>query len=154
MASNEQDDQQHNEGELRSRFEVKHLLREAPERLNESMLSSETPISIPEHQDSRSIPADMIASLVVDLWKISERAKSEPVAERVLAACERAEERLRRIGFEIEEMAGRPYDTNMRVHVVEHDGGEEPWSISECLSPAIYYRGELIREAEVITKGV
>jgi hypothetical protein len=107
-----------------------------------------------EHQDSLSIPADMVASLAVDLWKISERAKSEPVAERVLAACDRAEERLKRIGFEIEEMTGRPYDTNMRVHVVDHDGGEEPLSISECLSPAIYYRGELIREAEVITKGV
>jgi hypothetical protein len=152
MASNEQDDQQHNEGAIRSPCEGHYLPRQAPEGLNGCMQTSEPPIH--EHQSSLSIPAVMLASLVVDLWKISERAKIEPVAERVLAACERAEERLRRIGFEIEEMAGRPYDTNMRVHVVEHDGGEEPWSISECLSPAIYYRGELIREADVITKGV
>lgn len=152
MASNEQDDNQRNDRTLQSRFEEEHPLQEPAEDLKESMQSSEPPT--PETGDTLSIPVDMVASLVVDLWKISERAKSEPVTDRVLAACERAEERLRRIGFEIQEMAGRPYDTNMRVHVVEHDGGVEPWTVSECLSPAIYYRGVLIREAEVVTKGV
>lgn len=100
-----------------------------------------------------SVSVDIVAALVIDLWKISARAKGEQAGERVLAACERAEDRLRRIGFRTDDPEGQIYDTNMRVRVVEHDGGAEPLKISQCLSPAVYYRDVLVREAEVITKG-
>ncbi len=106
-----------------------------------------------QNDDSINIPVHSIALLIVDLWKIAERAKCQPVSERVLAACERAVERIKKLGFIIDDMSGRLYDTNMRLHVVEHDGGVEPVFISECLSPAIYYQDVLICEAEVITKG-
>lgn len=152
MASNEQDYPKQNEAAPGSGVEANCLLLDETAHPNGTIQSSEPPIL--EHQDSLSIPADMVAEMIVDFWKISKRAKSEKASERVLAACERAEERVRRIGFEVEEMTGKPYDTNMRVRVVQHDGGEDPSTISECLSPAVYYKKHLIREAEVITKGV
>ncbi len=126
--------------------------QDVSQNMNESIQSHKPPIF--ENDDSMNVPAHKIVSLVIDLWKITERAKCEPVSERVLAACERAQERIKKIGFVIDEMLGRPYETNMRARVVGTDGGVEPFTISECLSPAIYYQGVLICEAEVITKGI
>ena len=102
---------------------------------------------------SRSQWIAVVAALVVDIWKIATRAKSDSAGERVLVACERAEDRLSRMGFTIDTMVGQSYNTNLRVQVLEHESGQEPLTISECLSPAIYYQDFLVREAEVITKG-
>ena len=41
----------------------------------------------------------------------------------------------------------------MQVKVIEHEECDQPLMIAECLSPAIYYNGDLIRPAEVVTKG-
>jgi len=116
----------------------------------------EQPLTRPiaENAIPPSIAVEAVAALVVDLWKISERAKSEQGMGRVLAACERAEDRLLRMGFEIKNLAGHLYDTNMNVHVVEHEESIGPLTILECLSPAVYYQGGLVRQAEVITKGI
>jgi hypothetical protein len=100
-----------------------------------------------------SIGSDAVADIAIDLWKISCRAQNEGANERVIAACERAEDRLKKLGFETIDFKGQPYDSNMRVKVVEHDGGVEPYIIAECLRAAVYFRGELLKEAEVITKG-
>lgn len=99
------------------------------------------------------VGTDAIADLAIDIWKITRRAASDGASERVMMACERAGERLERLGFEIVNFKGLPYDCNMRVKVVEHDGGTEPYIISECLTPAVYFKGELLRQAEVVTKG-
>jgi len=94
-----------------------------------------------------------IAELVVDVWKIGTRAAGQEDSGRVLSACERAMERAQRIGFTVEDPSHLPYDTNMKVRVVEHDFSDGPPKIAQCLSPAIYFRGDLVREAEVITEG-
>lgn len=92
------------------------------------------------------------AQLAIDLWRISARAKSDGASDRVLTACERAEDRLRKLGFTIE-MPGAAYNTNMRLKVVDHEPDEGPLRIIECLAPAIYMNGELLLEAEVVTAG-
>ena len=103
--------------------------------------------------DLLSLSTDTIADLLVDIWKIYSRAKTDGAGERVLVACERAEDRLRRLGFVTEDVAEQAYDTNARMVVVAHDGGSEPLVISQCLSPAVYFNGRLLRKAEVVTKG-
>lgn len=94
-----------------------------------------------------------VAELAIDLWKVFERARSGAADERTLAACERAEDRLQRIGFEIDTMVGRTYDTNLKVRVVDHDPGDGPLVIGQCIRPAVFFKETLIREAEVVTKG-
>lgn len=94
-----------------------------------------------------------VAELAVDLWKLGDRARADAASERVAAAYERAEDRLKRIGFEVDPMVNRPYDTNLKVRVVGHEPGEGPLVISQCISPAVYFRGRLVREAEIVTNG-
>jgi|ERR1019366_2046569 hypothetical protein len=99
------------------------------------------------------IPSTKVAELAVDLWKITARAKKDSSGVRVLAACERAEERLLSFGFELASPDGQAYDTNMCMRVVDHEEGDGPLIVAQCLSPAVYYRGKLIRAAEVVTRG-
>jgi hypothetical protein len=94
-----------------------------------------------------------IADLAVDLWKLGERTKTEGATERIVAAFERAEDRLKRIGFEWETLVGKNYNTNLKAKVVDHEASEGPLVISKCISPAVYFRGSLIREAEIVTIG-
>jgi hypothetical protein len=99
------------------------------------------------------LPPEGVAELAVDLWKVSERAKGDGAGDRVLAACERAEDRLKRLGFEIDTMTGRTYDTNMRARVVDHEPSQGPLVIGRCITPAVFFRGVLVREAEIVTAG-
>jgi hypothetical protein len=94
-----------------------------------------------------------IADLAVDIWKLGERAKTEGASDRMIAAYERAEGRLKRIGFELDSMVGKPYDTNLKARVIDHESGEGPVVIGQCISPAVFFRGRLVREAEIVTKG-
>jgi len=94
-----------------------------------------------------------VAELAVDLWKLGERTKTEAASERISAAYERAEDRLKRIGFEIDPMVGRPYDTNIKAKVVDHESGSGPLLVGQCISPAVFFRGQLVREAEIVTFG-
>jgi hypothetical protein len=94
-----------------------------------------------------------VAELAIDLWRIEARAIKDGASDRVRAACERAAERLRGFGFDIDTLEGRPYDENLRVRVVDHEEAEGPRTIVECVTPAVYYQGSLVREAEVVTRG-
>lgn len=94
-----------------------------------------------------------VAELAVDLWKLGERVKSEAASERVATAYERSEDRLKRMGYELDPMVGRPYDTNIKARVVDHEGGEGPLVIGQCISPAVFFKGRLVREAEIVTMG-
>ncbi|KXK12974.1 MAG: hypothetical protein QY327_01470 [Fimbriimonadaceae bacterium] len=102
---------------------------------------------------SNGVPFDLVAEFIVDLWKIERRVRAGNAGERILAACERAQERLIRIGFELDTMMNRPYNENLRMRIIEHEECDEPRQVAECLSPAVYYNGELVREAEVVTRG-
>jgi hypothetical protein len=94
-----------------------------------------------------------VAELAVDLWRIEARARKESAGERIIAACERATDRLRSMGFVVDDLEGRPYDENLRVRVVDHEDGEGPRRVLECVSPAVYHQEVLVREAEVVTRG-
>lgn len=97
--------------------------------------------------------AEEVADLAVDLWKLGERVRTEAASDRVATAYERSEDRLKRIGFAVDTMSGRPYDTNMKAKVVDHEAGEGPLMIGQCISPAVFYKGRLVREAEIVTIG-
>lgn len=99
-----------------------------------------------------SVECGPVAELAVDLWRIRSRAVAEGASERVIAACERAEDRLRRIGFETEVLSG-VFDPNTKARVVDHDDAEGPLEIVACLTPAVSFKGVLIREAEIATRG-
>ncbi len=107
----------------------------------------------PAASQSAGLAVEKVAELAVDVWKIELRAQAMAENDRVLAACERATDRFRKFGFEIRDLTGDDYDTNMRVNVVEHELASGPLKIAECLSPAVYFEGLLIREAEVVTSG-
>jgi len=106
-----------------------------------------------EPEESQVLSAEEVAEFVVDLWKLGERVKADVASERVAAAYERAEERLKRIGFEIDPMVGRSYDTNIKAKVVDHEAEDGPLVVNQCISPAVYFRGRLVREAEIVTTG-
>lgn len=95
-----------------------------------------------------------LAELAVAVWRIDRRARRSPATpEGVLVACETARDRLNALGIDMRDLAGQPYDENMRVRVVQYDAEQGPARIVECLSPAIYWRNELIRPAEVTVEG-
>lgn len=95
-----------------------------------------------------------MTDLVIDLWRIRRRAQRQnETPESVRVACEVAMDRLAGLGFEVRELVGELYDENMRVRVVDQEGGETNLRISECLTPAVYRDGLLVRQAEVIVAG-
>lgn len=94
-----------------------------------------------------------LADLLVDFWRLENRVREESDRDRVLTACERVGDRIRRLGFEVDSMVGRPYDTSLKARVVDHDESDGPLLISHCVSPAVMYRGKLVREAEIVTTG-
>jgi hypothetical protein len=98
------------------------------------------------------LTSEDFAHVAIDLWRITCRAKADGSSERVLVACERAEDRLKKLGFAIE-VPGEAYSTNMRLKVVDHEPSEGPLRVIDCLAPAIYMNGELLLEAEVVTGG-
>ena len=130
-----------------------------PDEGSASVPEQVIPSSIPAAQIADSdyeipdIPASAVATLIVDLWKIGKRANSEGASDRVIAACDRAQDRLIRLGFTVEDLKGCLYNTNLRVNVLEHEGEQPATMIAECISPAVYFNGVLVRQAEVITKG-
>jgi aspartate oxidase len=113
---------------------------------------TETTQPIDDRADPILQAADM-ADLATDLWRIGRRAKRDDASEAVLIAHERAIDRLIALGFEIKEMEGEPYYENLRVKVVHMEGGHLRRRISECLSPAIFFHGHLIKQAEVVIQG-
>ena len=98
-----------------------------------------------------------LAELAVSVWRIDQRARRHPgTPESVVLACETARDRLGALGIELRDLTGQPYDANLRVRVVageESIGATGAARIAQCLSPAVYRNGELIRTAEVTIEG-
>jgi hypothetical protein len=102
----------------------------------------------------KDFAASELCDLIHALWRIERRVlKHEQTADSIKMAIETAMDRVRSLGFTVDEMVGAPYHESMRVKVIQHDTSEGKLRISECLSPAIYYRKNLIRPAEVIIEG-
>ncbi len=88
--------------------------------------------------------------LVVDIWRIDRRARRDAnTPSGVRLACEAALDRVADLGFAIEEPVGQPYHENARMRVVDDGGVVGRRRIAECLSPAVYFNGDLIKPAEV-----
>jgi hypothetical protein len=103
---------------------------------------------------SYELDAGTTAELVLDIWRIDRRAqRHSETPESVRVACELTMDRLRALGFELREPIGERYDENMRVRVVDSEDADEDLHVSECLAPAVYYRSELVRPAEVVLRG-
>jgi hypothetical protein len=105
--------------------------------------------------DGRPVETSGLADLAVDVWRIRRRAVRDGATEAVRIACERAVERFTDLGLQMTEFAiGEPYDENLVVRVVHREEGGSNARIVECLSPAIYFHGKLVRPAEVVIEGV
>lgn len=102
----------------------------------------------PEHVPS-CLPAEDLLPLVLDVWRLTQLRAEEG---QVSCLTTRIYERLNSLGYRLETPDGS-YDENARVKVVEHQPGPEPRRIIACLTPAIYWHGQLVKEANVITKG-
>lgn len=95
-----------------------------------------------------------LAELAIAIWRINRRVQRNPqTPESVALACQGASDRVAALGMLVEDLAGHPYDENLRVRVIEHTDAEGAARIAECLSPAVYFFHELIRPAEVIVEG-
>jgi hypothetical protein len=105
-----------------------------------------------DHLPSSLDPSD-VAELVVDLWRLKKRMDTEGVSERLATSFERVEARLSRLDFEWDSMEGKLYDTNLKVRVVDHEPDQGHLTIHQCITPAVFYREQLVRQAEIITRG-
>ncbi len=96
-----------------------------------------------------------LITLVLDVWRLYQRAQHEGVPEKVQLAIERTLERLRGLGFDWKTLEGQPYDPKAKIHVIDDRGPEdtEERIIVECLTPAIYYREVLIEPAKIVIGG-
>lgn len=111
------------------------------------------PVGKAASPEAAHVSASEVAELAVDIWKVERRAIADGASQRVLAACERAMDRLKRIGIELDTLTDRPYNHNLRMRVVEHEETDEPRHVTECLSPGVLFKGNLVREGEVVTRG-
>ena len=100
-----------------------------------------------------SLHCERVSEIALDIWRIGLRIKDDRENPRLLAAWERADDRIRKLGFVLDTMVDRLFDDNLRVRVVDNEPCVGPKVISECLTPAVFFNGILIREAEVVTRG-
>lgn len=101
---------------------------------------------------------DTLSDLLIDLWRIRRRAMRERSAlDSVLAACESALERAVELGFQLDDMIGRPYDVNMVARVVDRQGGPDGARVTDCVAPAVLFMADgkkwLLRPAEICVEG-
>lgn len=126
--------------------------KDKADRIARNQRSSAPEIRDPGDADE-SIEVAKLSDLIVELWRVDRRSKQPPINEPVRLACERAIIRVSKLGFRYSSMEGERYAKGMKVFVIDHIGGENNQVISECVSPAIYFREKLVRPGEVITKG-
>lgn len=107
-----------------------------------------------------AVAPEALAQVLIDLWRIKQRANKDQASERVLVACERAEERLKKLGFRLDDHVGNQYDPNMALTVVENEGGFMNRIIVECIAPSVYFKDQLVSAGEqlvfageVVTRG-
>ncbi len=89
----------------------------------------------------------------MEIWRLQARIRGTVTPDPVCLAVERIGASLGRLGLQVRDLQGEPYDEGLLVRVIEHEPGDGPRTISECLSPAVYYQGRLLKAADVVTKG-
>lgn len=99
------------------------------------------------------IPSGSLGALAVEIWRLQARIRGTVTPDPVCLAVERIGASLGRLGLQVRDLQGEPYDEGLLVRVIEHEPGDGPRTISECLSPAVYYQGRLLKAADVVTKG-
>jgi len=105
-------------------------------------------------QAERPIALQECADLAIDAWRAVSRACADPqTPERVATAIMRISERMQDLGFMTKDLTGVPYAPDMRARIVEQVGIGPPFRVIECLAPAVYFRGKLVRPAEIVVKG-
>jgi len=130
----------------KSRIEGDTNLMETTQTIDSTgVIATPTPV--------RNITEDKVADIVLEIWRLKQRLIREGASERAISAVDRVNEKLQRIGFTTDTMQDRVYSENLTVKVIEHVDDDCQIGIVECLSPAVYFDGTLIRLAEVVTKG-
>lgn len=102
------------------------------------------------NEQGTEITAEGLLPLALDLWRLHRATQDESPLSALVT---RAFGRLESLGLRLETLEGSAFDENARVRVVEHRPGPETRTIIECVTPAIYWRDRLLKEANVITKG-
>lgn len=110
--------------------------------------------SIADHLEP-AVTLQEFADLAIDVWRALARICDEQqTPDRVQTAIVRVSERLEDMGLVTKDLTNTEHTPDMRVRVVSQDGSGPPFRIAECLAPAVYFRGRLVRPAEVVIKGV
>ncbi len=99
------------------------------------------------------IEAKALVNLVIDLWRVQKRIEKEGAPEAVKVALERTMERVYGLGFRIETWEGREFDEHLKVEVVEDASNGQMPIIKDCLTPAIFFRNQLVEMARVVLGG-
>jgi len=94
----------------------------------------------------------LLADVAVAAWRLQRRVERENAGEGILLACQSLQFRLEEMGLRLDEMIGEVYEEQLNIRVIEHIAGESE-RISECLSPAVYFHGLLIKPADVVVSG-
>jgi hypothetical protein len=110
--------------------------------------------AVADHTEA-AVTRQEIADLAIDVWRALWRICDEPqTPDRVRTAVVRVSERLEDMGIVTKDLTNTEYTSDMRARVVSQDASGPPFRIAECLAPAVYFRGRLVRPAEVVIKGV
>ena len=116
------------------------------------MTESQANGSLAEQQATLSFPE--LSNLAISVWRARRRAERfSDTPQPVLLAIQGAIEHFEAIGVTLRDLIGDAYDDNMRVHVVDTIDAGGARIISDCIAPAVYYRGMLVRSAEVVVTG-
>lgn len=102
---------------------------------------------------STTIDAKDLVLLIIDIWRLNKRLEHETISEPIQNAVERIEERLRGLGFTWKSLEGQPYDSKAVMIVIEDRSNGKDCVITECLTPAVYYKDKLIEPSKVILGG-
>lgn len=106
-----------------------------------------------------TIPVPLLAEMAIEVWRVSDRTrKLQDAAKRedpgIGFSIEKIHHILKEMGVEIKDPAGEAYHEGMGLDVLTFDctPGELPANkiVQETVSPAVYFRGKLVKMAKVI----
>ena len=104
------------------------------------------------------VPFAQMVNLAVEYWRLSkwlESASKGLSAGPARHALRKLEDFLKQHEFDVQQLDGRSFDPGLAAKVI--DTVEDPMLakgttiISETLSPMVFWRGQVVRAAEVVT---
>jgi hypothetical protein len=104
---------------------------------------------------NQTVPMSALANLAVEWWRLS-AAPGVAAAGPARHALRKMEDFLKSCELEAQSMDGRAFDAGLAARVVDTiDDPNMPMGrtvIEQTISPIVYWRGQVIRPAEIVTR--